>query len=145
MSKHIVHASVVCLPVQGFWRGVLLMGPSGAGKSDLTLSCLNAGFRLVSDDYALVYQSEGKLFATAPETIKNLMEIRGLGIVSQERRLQTRLYLGAFLQTGPIERMPEAQTTSVLGLNLATICLNPFETSAVFKLKQALQCVERHA
>ena len=33
----ILHAGLVALRVDGFWRGALILGPSGAGKSDLAL------------------------------------------------------------------------------------------------------------
>jgi len=37
MNGPAVHGTVVALPGQAGWTGVLLRGPSGAGKSDLAL------------------------------------------------------------------------------------------------------------
>ena len=56
---------------------------SGAGKSDLALRALQAGWRLVADDYALVWRSGEGLWARAPETIVGRIEARGLGVVPE--------------------------------------------------------------
>lgn len=49
-----VHAGAV--EVAG--RAILIIGPSGAGKSSLTLQGLQAGFRILGDDYVIVSDSD---------------------------------------------------------------------------------------
>ena len=71
-----VHATVIAKWRDGVWRGVLLFGASGAGKSDLALRALEAGWRLVADDYALAWRSGDSLWARAPETIESRIEAR---------------------------------------------------------------------
>ena len=56
-----VHASVIAKWRAGRWLGVLLYGDSGSGKSDLALRALQAGWRLVADDYALAWRSGDSL------------------------------------------------------------------------------------
>jgi hypothetical protein len=73
-----IHAS--CVAIGG--RGVLLIGASGAGKSDLALRLIHAGARLVADDRTILFLAKGALHARAPDSIKGLLEIRGLGIVT---------------------------------------------------------------
>jgi HPr kinase/phosphorylase len=73
-----IHASCVAIGAQG----VLLVGKSGTGKSDLALRLIDAGARLVADDRSILFVAKGALHARAPESIKGLLEIRGLGIVS---------------------------------------------------------------
>ncbi len=122
------------------WRGVLIVGPSGIGKSDLALRAMQRGCQLVSDDYSCVWISAGHLYAAPPEAIDGKMEIRGLGIMSDlPRRPMTRINLVALAQTDPVDRMPEAEVTPILGLNVATVRLNPREASSIPKLLTRLR------
>lgn len=68
-----------CIAVEG--SGVLLRGPSGCGKSDLALRLIEAGARLVADDYTDVVEAGGRIFAMPPSELRGLLEVRGIGIV----------------------------------------------------------------
>lgn len=62
--------------------GVLITGESGIGKSETALELIKRGHRLVADDAVEVTRvGETTLVARAPEMIRHLMEIRGLGIL----------------------------------------------------------------
>lgn len=62
--------------------GVLLMGASGIGKSETALELIKRGHRLVADDAVEIIQTEEEtLVGHAPELIRHLLEIRGLGII----------------------------------------------------------------
>ncbi len=143
MSKLVIHATSLSLRVGPEWRGVLIMGPSGSGKSDLALRTIQtagqAGCALVSDDYSLLWVSGGQLYAGAPETIEGRMEIRGIGIMATETRRLTRIHLAVLVQSDPIERLPENETTAILGHMIPTIRLNPREASSVSKLLTRLK------
>jgi len=143
MSKIVIHATSLSLYVAHEWRGVLIMGPSGSGKSDLALRLLQtagySGCALVSDDYSTLWCSGGQLYAGAPETIAGRMEIRGLGIVAVGTRRLTRVHLAVLLQSDPIERLPEAEITPILGHAVPTLRLNPREASSVSKLLVGLK------
>jgi hypothetical protein len=84
-----IHAS--CVAIGG--HGVLLLGKSGAGKSDLALRLIDGGARLVADDRTILFAVRGALHAKAPESIKGLLEIRGLGIVACPVRPQVKIAL----------------------------------------------------
>lgn len=62
--------------------GVLIIGRSGIGKSENALDLVMRGHRLVTDDIVEV-KKIGALDLTgeAPDMLKNLLEIRGVGIV----------------------------------------------------------------
>ena len=63
--------------------GMLITGGSGIGKSETALELVKRGHRLVADDAVEIRQtSDGKLTGTAPELIRHLLEIRGLGIIN---------------------------------------------------------------
>ncbi|MDR0298024.1 MAG: HPr(Ser) kinase/phosphatase [Streptococcaceae bacterium] len=62
--------------------GVLIQGESGIGKSELGLELIRRGHRLIADDRVEVYkQDELTVVGEAPEILKNLIEIRGVGII----------------------------------------------------------------
>jgi HPr kinase/phosphorylase len=63
--------------------GVLIMGRSGIGKSETALELVKRGHRLVADDAVEIRQAEeNDLVGHAPELIRYLLEIRGLGIIN---------------------------------------------------------------
>jgi HPr kinase/phosphorylase len=71
----------VLLESQGF--GVLVLGPSGIGKSESAIELITKGFKLVSDDVVEVLRTDsGQLIGKAPQNIKHLIEVRGLGIIN---------------------------------------------------------------
>ncbi|MBS4761998.1 HPr kinase/phosphorylase [Carnobacteriaceae bacterium zg-ZUI252] len=62
--------------------GVLITGDSGVGKSETALDLIKNGHRLVADDRIDFYQiDELTLVGEAPAILKNLLEVRGIGIV----------------------------------------------------------------
>ncbi|SDS70278.1 Hpr(Ser) kinase/phosphatase [Paenibacillaceae bacterium GAS479] len=66
-----------------YGMGILITGGSGIGKSETALELVKRGHRLVADDAVEIRQtSDGQLHGTAPELIRHLLEIRGLGIIN---------------------------------------------------------------
>ena len=136
----ILHAGLVALRLDGYWRGVLILGPSGAGKSDLALRALGAGFRLVADDRVVVWRSGGVLFGRAPEPLLGLLEARGHGIVRETPLAVAQIGLAVTcVQNGAIERMPEPETIDIAAIAIPSLKIDPFEASAPAKLRRALQ------
>lgn len=63
--------------------GVLITGKSGVGKSETALELVKRGHRLIADDCVEIRQEDqDTLIGSAPELIKHLLEIRGLGIIN---------------------------------------------------------------
>ncbi|CAH1224590.1 HPr kinase/phosphorylase [Paenibacillus plantiphilus] len=63
--------------------GMLITGGSGIGKSETALELVKRSHRLVADDAVEIRQtSDGQLHGSAPELIRHLLEIRGLGIIN---------------------------------------------------------------
>ena len=67
--------------VSVFGKGVLLTGESGIGKSDLALQLLARKHALIADDIVLIRQGTEGLTGFAPAALKNLLEVRALGII----------------------------------------------------------------
>jgi HPr kinase/phosphorylase len=62
--------------------GVLILGRSGIGKSENALDLIMRGHRLVTDDIIEAKKIGAlELIGEAPPMLKNLLEIRGVGIV----------------------------------------------------------------
>ncbi len=64
-----------------YGTGVLFTGDSGIGKSETALELVHRGHRLVSDDVVDLKLIKDKIYGTSPIITKNLMEIRGVGII----------------------------------------------------------------
>ena len=62
--------------------GVLIEGDSGMGKSEIALELLKKGQILIADDRVDVARVHNKLIGQAPELLKDLLEIRGIGILN---------------------------------------------------------------
>ncbi len=133
-----VHATAVARYASGGWHGVLLRGPSGAGKSDLALRLIDAGWRLVADDYAWVWTSDGRLFASAPEPIAGRIEARGLDVLDAAFRPLARIVLLIdCVQTTP-ERLPEPQWETLDGVRLPRLIVDVRPASAAATLALAI-------
>ena len=66
-----------------YGEGILLIGESGMGKSEAAIELLKRGHRMIADDAVEIRKISGKkLMGTAPELIRNYVELRGIGIVN---------------------------------------------------------------
>lgn len=144
-APELVHGT--CVALGGV--AALLRGPSGVGKSDLALRFLFLSRRgpaalarpcLVADDQVVIRRDGDGLVASAPETIRGKLEVRGIGIVEVKPLTEARLVLVADLVvSGEVERMPEENATvRLLGVDVAHVQLAPWEHSAPMKLALAL-------
>ena len=120
-------------------RAVLISGPSGSGKSDLALRMLDRGFTLVSDDRTILRRLGGKLIASAPDTIKGKLEVRGVGIVEMKTVANVPVALVVEL-TSEIPRMPDDdQERLILGAGIPLINVDALTASAPSKVALALE------
>jgi len=66
-----------------YGEGVLLIGESGIGKSETAIELLKRGHRLIADDAVEIRKISGStLVGTAPDLIRNYIELRGIGIIN---------------------------------------------------------------
>lgn len=137
LSTERVHASAVALD----GRAVLICGRSGTGKSDLALRLIDRGAALVSDDYCDVGRVDGRAWASAPETIRGKIEMRGVGIVELAAVQDVPVALFVDLDQPP-ERMPEpGETRSLAGVAIPVLRLAGLEASAPLKVEAALRLI----
>lgn len=117
--------------------GVLISGESGLGKSELALELISRGHGLVADDVVEFTQvSPQSLEGRCPEILRNLLEVRGLGLLdirtifgetAVRRRMRLKLIVNLVRRSkigGDIERLPlEAVTQDVLGLPVRKVVI----------------------
>ena len=135
LTSDTVHAS--CVSIGG--RAVLIGGRSGRGKSDLALRLIDRGAALVSDDYTLVRRVEGRLLASAPQTIAGKMEVRGVGILEfpAESDVPVALLVDLDLE---VERLPATpESRAIAGVAIPVLGVSALEPSAPIKVEAALR------
>lgn len=126
-----IHAT--CVNINS--KGILILGDSGSGKSDLALRLITMfSAKLVSDDRTDIFSDSGAIKAKAPNTLKGLLEVRGIGIIKQEYLKETTVDLVIKLTADKIERMPLPQNYKIEDIEVPMFLLNPFESSAPSKV-----------
>lgn len=110
-----IHAS--CVTFGGC--GILIRGASGSGKSRLAHFLINRAplfgieSRLVGDDRIALERRDDALFASAPEAIAGLLEVRGLGLIRLPYIKEARLGLVIdLLPETEIPRLPDPEDLS---------------------------------
>ena len=68
-----------------YGEGVLIFGDSGIGKSETAIELIKRGHRLVADDAVEITRIGSVLSGTAPELIRNYLEVRGIGVIDVEK------------------------------------------------------------
>src|SRR5881394_2548124 len=98
--------------------GVLIRGASGIGKSECVLGLIERGYSLVADDVTRITSLEGReLMATAPELTRNHMEVRGIGIIRIEKRLDLVVTLKDWQDVDEVDRIGlDREFYEILGL-----------------------------
>lgn len=131
-----IHATTVAID----GRGVLLRGASGSGKSDLALRLMENGAELVSDDRTVVSNRDGILIASAPPELAGLLEVRGVGILRVDHRIEAAVAMAADLVSdADVQRLPDPESETIEGVSLPRCRIAPFEASAPAKLRLALR------
>ena len=60
----------------------MITGDSGVGKSESAIELIMRGHRLVADDAVEIRRVADQLIGTAPEVIRNYIELRGIGVIN---------------------------------------------------------------
>ncbi|KIC52012.1 HPr kinase/phosphatase C-terminal domain-containing protein [Tateyamaria sp. ANG-S1] len=118
-----LHASAVA--VDG--RGVLIRGASGSGKSSLALQLMGLGASLISDDQTDLTHETGGILLSAPTTIRDQIEARGVGILNA-KSVTAPLHLVVDLDVLETQRLPVPHQAVIL--NQAFPCIHKVDTPA---------------
>src|ERR687884_1468526 len=122
--------------VDAYGVGVLIEGESGIGKSECALDLIGRGHRLVADDTIEVRRvGQEQLLGSAPELLREHMEIRGLGIInirdlfgvaalSGPKQIGLTIRLARWQQAEEVDRLGvEARTIDILGVQVPHVLL----------------------
>jgi HPr kinase/phosphorylase len=122
--------------VEVYGEGILILGESGVGKSETALEVVKRGHRLIADDLVEVRRvSDTTLLGRAPEIIRHLIEIRGIGIldvkelygvssVKMQENINFVINLEIWNENKIYERLGiNEETTEVLGINVPSITI----------------------
>ncbi len=138
-----------------FGKGVMLTGKSGIGKSELALDLINKGHMLVSDDRVEVARVHNDIVCFAPKLLRNMLEIRGLGVVDVTRlfginaslkscQLDFVIKLVRLEETMETDRLnPLNETLDVLGVKIPMLVIPVTEGKSLSVIVEA--AVKTHA
>ena len=122
-------------------EGVLIIGASGSGKSDLALRLIDRGAILISDDRVIVVNVNDEPFLQTAPNIENLIEMRGIGIVTMPSVTGIKLRLVIDLGAKVFRFIDTFADYDVAGFVVPCVALAAFEASATIKVEQALKSV----
>ena len=119
--------------VEIYGEGVLITGDSGIGKSETAIELVKRGHRLIADDAVEIKRvSDNALVASAPESIRHFVELRGIGIIDIRRifgmgsvklneKIDLVIHLEAWNQNKNYDRFGfTIETTDIMGINVPT-------------------------
>lgn len=144
MSSLVKHLNVELAPrvsmhgvlVEVNGEGILILGESGVGKSETALEIVKRGHRLIADDQVEIRRvSETTLLGRAPDIIRHLIEIRGIGIldvkelygvssVKPQENIDFVINLELWDEKKTYDRLGIVdETTEILGLQVPSITI----------------------
>jgi len=144
IDKKIIHASSVA------WRmpddsilSILLRAKAGGGKSDLSFRLIeDLGALLIADDQVVLENRNGNIITSCEESIKGLLELRGVGLLKYSAVNYAKLALVVDLvNIDKMPRMPEWKKEKILDVSIARLELNAFEASSAHKIYKAIQVI----
>ncbi len=119
--------------VEVYGEGILILGESGAGKSETAIELVKRGHRLIADDAVELRKvSNRTIVGSAPENIRHLIELRGVGIINVARvfgsgavkmteKIDLITHLEPWDQTKSYIRTGlEVETTDILGIDITS-------------------------
>jgi serine kinase of HPr protein (carbohydrate metabolism regulator) len=135
-------AQASCVAIDG--AAVLLRGGSGSGKSDLALRLIDRGARLIADDGIELRRAGNHVIASlpasAPDSVRGRLEVRGLGIMPVPSSEEAPLVLVIDLvPNAAIDRLPAPATVDLLGIAVPFLRLAGLEASAPAKVRLAVR------
>ncbi|GAB5605416.1 HPr(Ser) kinase/phosphatase [Sideroxyarcus sp. TK5] len=115
--------------------GVMITGDSGVGKSELALELITRGNGLVADDIVDLFRiSPEALEGRCPDLLRDLLEVRGLGILNirtmfgetavrrkKSLKLIVHLYRPPHDDLSKLDRLPQSGKEDILGVTISKV------------------------
>jgi len=122
--------------VEVYGEGVLILGESGVGKSETALELVKRGHRLIADDIVEIRRvSDRTLLGSAPENIRHVIEIRGIGILDVKNlygmgavKMQENINLVIKLELWDVKKQYDRlglddEYTDILGISVPSLVI----------------------
>jgi len=119
--------------VEVYGEGILITGDSGVGKSETAIELLKRGHRFIADDAVELRRVSAKtIVGRAPEIIKYIIELRGIGIVDVRRlfgmgavkdteKIDMIINLESWVQGKMYDRLGlETEYSDIMGIQIPT-------------------------
>jgi HPr kinase/phosphorylase len=140
MKKTILHGTAL----SSANSAVFLRGPSGSGKSDLAFRLLPLGFALIADDQVEFSLRLDRPQAGPVESVRGLLEVRGVGLVKVTSAAAAPLRLIVDLMPrDEVPRLPKWEGDMILGVSIPRLALHAFDASTPLKILKAMELVDR--
>lgn len=142
-KRTIRHGTAVLLHNPGYAASaVFIRGASGSGKSDLAFRLMACGAELIGDDQVELEKRQENIFAGAVDTIRGLMEVRGIGLLRYPEAAPAKLRLIVDLVArDAVPRMPQWDDMDIFGVKIPLVKLHAFDASVVDKVHAAMMVV----
>lgn len=140
--------------IQGI--GVIIQGEAGIGKSECVLGLIERGHSLVSDDVTHLAVEKGtELVGSAPERIKNYMEVRGIGLINvtamfgikglrTQKKVDLVVTLRRWEEVRDVERVGlEQHTINLLGIDVPQVTVPVAPGRDVARLVEVAACLTK--
>jgi len=122
--------------VEVYGEGILITGDSGVGKSETAIELIKRGHRFIADDAVELRRvSAITIIGRAPEILKHIIELRGIGIVDVSRlfgmgavketeKVDMIINLEPWVQGKMYDRLGlDTEYTDILGINIPSITI----------------------
>lgn len=122
------------IEIQG--KAILLLGKPGIGKSSLALQLIDRGARLVADDQTCLTLEKGQVYASCPDTLKGLLEVRGVGICPFPSQNKSPLNLVVEIcELDEILRLPDLTFTQYHNIPIPSLKLAKYDPLGAIKVE----------
>ncbi len=137
-----VHSTVI--EIDGI--GVMLVGETGSGKSLHAYNLIrNYGAKLVVDDYVELEKIEEKVIAKRHDTLKDLIEVRNVGIVKSPsiEKTEIKLVINLVREEKDTERLPDYDCFKLCDVECPKINLFWHDSFIYLKILAAIDVINK--
>ncbi len=109
-------ASIQGVFIRVFGVGLIIKGESGLGKTECALELVTRGHQIIADDLIELHKTgKGAIFGQSPEISRNLLYIKGLGIINVKELYGRKAVLERARVDGIVEFVEWSRDVNIMG------------------------------